>query len=55
MSCSLHDQEAHYHFTLCDMVDYVIIYGMEKVLQDLHEELASRGNKALSQYEMELS
>ena len=53
MSCYKHDQEAHYHFTLSDVTEYVKIYGVDKVMTDIYDMLAENCNREVSQYEME--
>jgi hypothetical protein len=37
--------EAHYHFTLSDMVDLIRIYGYSKVINDLDAMIADQVNK----------
>lgn len=55
MGCYKHDQEAHYHFTLCDIVDYVKQFGVDKVMTDIYDMLAENCNKEVDQYKLELS
>ena len=54
MSCYKHDQEAHYHFTLSDIVEYVKIFGVDKVMTDIYDMLAENCNREVSQYNLEL-
>jgi hypothetical protein len=53
MGCYKHDQEAHYHFTLSDVVEYVKIFGVDKVMTDIYDMLAENCNREVSQLEME--
>jgi predicted metal-dependent phosphotriesterase family hydrolase len=52
MSCFKHDQEAHYHFTLCDIVDYVKQHGVDRVMIDIYEMLAENCNREVKQLEI---
>jgi methyl coenzyme M reductase subunit C-like uncharacterized protein (methanogenesis marker protein 7) len=47
-----YDQEAHYHFTLCDVVDYVRQFGVDKVMIDVYDLLADECNTKVKQMEM---
>ena len=49
MGCHKHDQEAHYHFTLSDVVEYVKMYGVDKVMTDIYDMLAENCNKAIAE------
>lgn len=44
MSCSNHDKEAHYHFTLSAMVDLIREYGYSNVINDLDDMIADEIN-----------
>ena len=54
MSCLKHDQEAHYHFTLTDVVEYVKIFGVDKVMTDIYDMLAEQGNRAVSKAQIDM-
>lgn len=54
MGCHKHDEEAHYHFTLTDVIEYAKMYGVDKVMTDIYDMLAEQCNTKISQYEMEL-
>lgn len=51
IQCQKHDQEAHYHFTLTDILEYVKLYGVDKVMIDIYDMLAAEGNFKISLYE----
>lgn len=55
MGCLKHDQEAHYHFTLSDVVEYVKIFGVDKVMTDIYDMLAENCNREVDQYKLELT
>jgi hypothetical protein len=40
--------EAHYHFTLADMVDLIRTYGYSKVINDLDAMIAAQVNNMTS-------
>lgn len=54
MSCLKHDQEAHYHFTLTDVVEYVKIFGVDKVMTDIYDMLAEQANTAVAKAQIDL-
>lgn len=45
MSCLDYDAEAHYHFTLSDMVDLIRQYGYSRVINDLDTMIANEVNR----------
>ena len=48
------DQEqAHYHFALGEIVYYIQQYGIDKVMIDVYEMLASEGNAKIKQLELD--
>lgn len=48
------DQEqAHYHFALGEIVYYIQQYGIDKVMVDVYDVLASEGNAKIKQMELE--
>lgn len=55
MGCLKHDQEAHYHFTLSDVVEYVKIFGVDKVMTDIYDMIAENCNREVDQYKLELT
>ena len=54
MGCHKHDQEAHYHFTLSDVVEYVKIFGVDKVMTDIYDMLAENCNKEVSKHQLNM-
>ena len=48
-----YDQEAHYHFTLSDITDYVKLYGVDKVMIDVYDMLAENCNREVKQMRLE--
>lgn len=40
--------EAHYHFTLSDMLDLIRVYGYKKVINDLDAMIAEEVNTILN-------
>lgn len=54
MSCLKHDQEAHYHFTLSDVVEYVKILGVDKVMTDIYDMIAENCNKEVAKAQINL-
>lgn len=48
------DQEqAHYHFALGEIVYYIQQYGIDKVMVDVYDVLASEGNAKIKQMELD--
>ena len=48
------DQEqAHYHFALGEIVYYISQYGIDQVMIDVYDLLASEGNAKIKQMELE--
>lgn len=48
------DQEqAHYHFALGEIVYYIQQYGIDQVMIDVYDLLASEGNAKIKQMELE--
>ena len=54
MGCLKHDQEAHYHFTLTDVLEYVKLFGVDKVMTDIYDMLAEECNSKVKQAELDL-
>jgi hypothetical protein len=36
MSCNKHDEEMVYHFMIQDAVDFIQLYGVDKVMDDIY-------------------
>ena len=56
MSCLNYEQdqeEAHYHFALGEIVYYIQQYGVDKVMVDVYDLLASEGNAKIKQMELD--
>ena len=48
------DQEqAHYHFALGEIVYYIQQYGIDQVMIDVYDLLASEGNAKIKQMELD--
>ena len=48
------DQEqAHYHFALGEIVYYIQQYGIDQVMIDVYDLLASEGNAKIKQLELD--
>ena len=45
-------EKAHYHFTLSEIVYYIQQYGLDPVMTDVYDLLASEGNAKIKQLEM---
>jgi hypothetical protein len=55
MSCLNYEQdqeEAHYHFALSELVYYIKQYGIDKVMIDVYDLLASECNAKVKQLEL---
>ena len=46
-------EQAHYHFTLGEIVYYIQQYGIDKVMVDVYDLLADECNTKVSQLEMD--
>ena len=46
-------EQAHYHFTLSELVHYIQVLGIDKVMIDVYDMLADECNTKVSQLEME--
>ena len=54
MEETTHDlEQAHYHFTLSELVYYISQYGIDKVMVDVYDMLADECNAKVNQLEME--
>ena len=54
MSCLNYEQdqeELHYHFALSELVYYISQYGIDKVMVDVYDLLASECNTKVKQLE----
>lgn len=47
-------EQAHYHFTLSELVHYIKEYGVDKVMVDVYDMLATECNQKVDQYKLEL-
>ena len=45
-------EQAHYHFTLGEIVYYIQMYGIDKVMVDVYDMLADECNTKVKQLEM---
>lgn len=48
-------EQAHYHFTISELIYFIQQYGIDKVMVDVYDMLADECNAKVSQLEMELS
>ena len=46
-------EQAHYHFTLSELVHYIQMFGIDKVMVDVYDMLANECNTKVSQLEMD--
>ena len=46
-------EQAHYHFTISELVDYIQMYGIDKVMVDVYDLLADECNAKVKQLELE--
>ena len=56
MSCVDYNQDleqAHYHFTISELVYYIGLYGLDKVMIDVYDLLAKECNTKVKQLELE--
>lgn len=54
MGCFKHEQEAHYHFTLSDVVEYVKILGVDRVMTDIYDMIAENCNKEVAKINLDM-
>jgi len=49
------DQEqAHYHFTISELVYYISQYGIDKVMVDVYDMLADHCNKQVAKVQLDM-
>ena len=48
-------EQAHYHFTISELIYFIQQYGIDKVMVDVYDMLADECNAKVNQLEMELS
>ena len=46
-------EQAHYHFTLGEIACYIRMYGIDKVMVDVYDLLATECNNKVKQMEMD--
>ena len=46
-------EQAHYHFTLSELVHYIQMFGIDQVMVDVYDMLADECNAKVKQLEME--
>ena len=46
-------EQAHYHFTISELVYYIQMYGIDKVMVDVYDLLADECNAKVKQLELE--
>ena len=55
MSCIDYNQDleqAHYHFTISELIYYIEMYGLDKVMIDVYDLLADECNAKVKQLEL---
>lgn len=55
MNCVDYNQDleqAHYHFTISELVYYIGLYGLDKVMIDVYDMLADECNTKVNQLEL---
>jgi hypothetical protein len=45
-------EQAHYHFAIAELVYYIKMYGVDKVMVDVYDMLATECNTKVKQMEM---
>lgn len=48
-------EQAHYHFSLGEIVYYIKMFGVDKVMIDIYDMLADECNAKVDQYKLELN
>ena len=46
-------EQAHYHFTLSELVHYIQMFGIDKVMVDVYDMLADECNAKVKQLELD--